>query len=113
VIRDVALWLRPAEWPLLPDATRRRTWLLAWAAILAQVVFAGGWALGGALEPHYSAVRQYISELGRHGAAHPWIFVSFMAIWGVGFVALALAIVRSLRTRPWPLAMPLFRARRR
>jgi hypothetical membrane protein len=81
--------------------------VLAWAAILAQVVFVGGWVLGGALEPHYSAVRQYISELGRHGAAHPWIFVTFMGIWGLGFIAVAVGVVPSLRTRPWPLAMPL------
>jgi len=107
VPRDVALWLRPAGWPLLPDAARRRTRLLAWAAILAQVVFVGGWVLAGALEPHYSAVRQYISELGRHGAANPWIFAAFVGVWGLGFIALAVAVVPSLRTRPWPLAMPL------
>jgi hypothetical membrane protein len=107
VLRDVALSLRPAGWPLLPDTARRRTWLPAWAVILAQVVFVGGWVLAGALEPHYSAVRQYISELGRHGAAHPWIFVTFVGIWGLGFIALAVALVPSLRTRPWPLAMPL------
>jgi hypothetical membrane protein len=82
--------------------------LLAWAVILAQVVFVGGWVLAGALEPHYSQVRQYISELGRHGAAHPWIFTAFVGIWGLGFIVLAVAIAPSLRTRPWPLAMPLF-----
>jgi hypothetical membrane protein len=108
VLRSVALWLRPAGWPLLPDAARRWTLLLAWAAILAQVVFLGGWVLAGALEPHYSVVRQYISELGRDGAANPWIFMIFMAIWGLGWIALAVAIVPSLRTRPWPLAMSLF-----
>jgi hypothetical membrane protein len=108
VLRSVALWLRPAGWPLPPTAARRRTLLLAWAAILAQVVFVGGWVLAGALEPHYSATRQYISELGRDGAANPWIFVIFMAIWGLGWIALAVAVVPSLRTRPWPLAMPLF-----
>jgi hypothetical membrane protein len=108
VLRDVALWLRPAGWPLLPDGARRRTSLLAWASILAQVVFVGGWVLAGTLEPHYSATRQYISELGRDGAAHPWIFTIFLGIWGLGFIALAVAIVPSLRTRPWPLAMPLF-----
>lgn len=107
MLREIALWLRPAWWPLLPDAQRRRTLLLAWLAILAQIVFIGGWALAGALEPHYSAIRQYISELGRHGAAHPWIFAIFVGIWGLGFIALAVAIVPSLRTRPWPLAMPL------
>jgi hypothetical protein len=107
VLRDVALWLRPAGWPLLPDAARRRTRLLAWAAILTQVVFLGGWVLGGALEPHYSPVRQYISELGRDGAANPWIFTTFMWVWGLGFIALAVAVVPSLRQRPRPLAMPL------
>lgn len=108
VLRNVALWLRPAGWPLLPDGVRRRTLLLAWAAILAQVVFVGGWVLAGALEPRYSAVRQFISELGRRGAANPWIFTIFVGVWGLGFIALAVAIVPSLRTRPWPLAMPLF-----
>jgi hypothetical membrane protein len=108
VIRSVALWLRPAGWPLLPAAARPRTLLLARAAILAQVVFLGGWVLAGALEPHYSADRQYISELGREGAANPWIFMIFMAIWGLGWIALAIAVVPSLRTRPRPLAMPLF-----
>ncbi len=87
---------------------RRRTRLLAWAAILVQVVFLGGWVLAGAVEPRYSAVRQYISELGREGAANPWIFITFMAIWGLGWIAIALAVMPSLRTRPWPLAMPLF-----
>ena len=107
MLRKIALWLRPAGWPLLPDAARRRTSLLAWTAILAQVVFVGGWVLAGALEPHYSPVRQYISELGRHGAANPWIFTIFVGLWGLGFIALAVAVVPSLRTRPWPLAMPL------
>jgi hypothetical membrane protein len=106
VVRNVGLWLRPEGWPLLPAEARRRTLLLAWVAILAQVVFLGGWILGGALEPRYSATRQYISELGRHGAAHPWIFVAFMAIWGLGFIALAAGVAPSLRTRPWPQAMP-------
>jgi hypothetical protein len=31
-----------------------------------------------------------------------------MAIWGLGWIALAAAVVPSLRQRPWPLAMPLF-----
>lgn len=108
MLRDIALWLRPAGWPLLPEAARRRTLLLAWLAILAQVVFLGGWVLAGALEPHYSHVRQYISELGRDGAANPWIFMTFMAIWGLGWIALAIGVVPSLRTRRWPLAMSLF-----
>lgn len=108
VLRKVALWLRPAGWPLLPDSARPWTLRLAWAAIFAQAVFVGGWVLAGALEPGYSHIRQYISELGRQGASNPWIFTIFVGIWGLGFIALAIAIVPSLRTRPWPLAMPLF-----
>lgn len=107
MVRDIALWLRPAGWPLLPEAARRQTWLLAWLAILAQAMFLSGWVLGGVLEPRYSPVRQYISELGRQGATHPWIFVIFMAVWGLGWIALAIGVLPSLRTRPWPLAMPL------
>jgi len=105
VLRNAALWLRPAGWPLLPAAARHRTLLLAWAVILAQAVFLGGWILGGGVEPHYSAIRQFISELGREGATNPWIFMTFMAVWGLGWTALAVAVVPSLRTRPWPLAM--------
>jgi hypothetical protein len=33
--------------------------------------------------------------------------VTFVGIWGLGFIALAVALVPSLRTRPRPLAMPL------
>jgi Protein of unknown function (DUF998) len=106
VLRDIALWLRPAGWPPLPEAARGRVRRLAWFAIFAQVVFIVGYELGGALEPHYSQLRQYISELGRQGAADPWIFELSVAIWGVGFIALADAIAPALRTRPWPLAMP-------
>jgi hypothetical protein len=103
VLCDVALWLRPAGWPPLPDTVRRRTLLLAWAVILTQLVFVGGRVLAGALEHHYSPVRQYISELSRNGATNPWIFTAFVGIWGLGFIAR----VPSLRTRLWPHAMPL------
>lgn len=107
-MRSVALWLRPAGWPVLPDTVRRRTLLAGWAAILAQALFLGGWVLAGALEPHYSPIRQYFHELGRRGAAHPWLFTTFMGVWGLGFIALAVGIAPALRTRPWPLATPLF-----
>ena len=107
VLRDLALWLRPEGWPLLGEGARRRTLVLAWVAIVAQVVFVGGWYVGGALEPHFSQTSQFISELGREGAANPRIFTAFMTVWGLGLFALAAAIVPSLRTRPWPLAMPV------
>jgi hypothetical protein len=71
MLRGFAWWLRPAAWPALPDAVRRRVRALACLAIAAQVVFVVGWIIAGALEPGYSPVRSYVSELGRRGAAHP------------------------------------------
>ncbi|HTW41264.1 MAG TPA: DUF998 domain-containing protein [Solirubrobacteraceae bacterium] len=107
MLRRIGLWLRPAGWPPLPDGVCRRTLLLAWSAIVAQAIFIAGWVLGGALEAHYSPLRQYISELGRRGAAHPWIFSISVAIWGLGFIGLAIALAPALRTRPSAKAMPL------
>jgi hypothetical membrane protein len=79
---------------------------LSWFAIFAQALFVAGWIVGWLLEPGYSPVRMYISELGRQGAAHPWIFEASIAIWGIGFIALATAMLPALRTRPWARVAP-------
>jgi hypothetical protein len=81
--------------------------VLAWFAVSAQVVFVAGWVLAGSLEAGYSPVRMYISELGRRGAAHPWIFDVSVVIWGIGFVALATAMLAASQTRRWALLTPL------
>jgi hypothetical membrane protein len=106
MLRDVAWWLRPAGWPALPDAVRGRVRALACLAIAAQVVFVAGWIIAGALEPGYSPVVSYVSELGRRGAAHPWIFDVSVVVWGVGFIALAFALAPALRTRRWARVAP-------
>ena len=98
--------LRPTGWPDLPDASGRRVRALSWFAIVAQVVFVAGWIVGWLLEGGYSPVRMYVSDLGRHGAANPWIFDVAVVIWGFGFVALALAMAPALRSRPWALVAP-------
>lgn len=100
MLRDLASWLRPVDWPTLPSADRGRVRALAWLAIAAQVVFVAGWIVAGALEPRYSPGRSYVSELGRRGAAHPWIFDVSVVAWGFGFIALGLALSPALRTRP-------------
>ncbi|HEX5851996.1 MAG TPA: DUF998 domain-containing protein [Solirubrobacteraceae bacterium] len=105
-LSDVAAWLRPAGWPALADASRERVRALAWFAICAQVLFIAGWIVGWLLEPGYSPVRMYISELGRRGAAHPWIFDASIVVWGIGFIALAMALLPALRTRPWARVAP-------
>ena len=98
--------LRPAGWPTLSSAVRRRVRALAWLAIAAQVAFVAGWVVAGALEPGYSPVRSYVSELGRRGAAHPWIFDLSVVVWGAGFIALGSALALTLRTRRWARVAP-------
>lgn len=103
---DLATWLRPADWPPLPEQARSRVRALAWFAATAQGLFVAGWAVAGALEHGYSPVRMYVSELGRRGAAHPWIFDVSIVVWGAGFVALGIAMLPGLHGRPGRLAAP-------
>ena len=105
-VREIAAWLRPPGWPPLPDAVRPRVRTLASFAIATQLLFVAGWAIAGALEPGYSPIRMYVSELGRRGAAHPWIFDVSVVVWGCGLVALGLAMRPGLRGRPWGAAAP-------
>jgi len=104
--RRVGLWLRPPGWRALPDGDRRQVRVLAWTAIAAQAAFVLGWLLGRALEDGYSPIRDYVSELGREGAAAPWTFGVTVVIWGAGFAALGLALVPTLRGRPWSRIAP-------
>ena len=106
VTRAFVVGLSPTSGQALSDSTRPRVRALAWFAIAAQAVFVLGWVVGGLLERGYSPTRDYISELGRHGASHPWIFQASIVIWGAGFIALALAIVPALRGRPWSRVAP-------
>ncbi len=105
-LRELALWLRPPGWPAIPDAVRGRLRALAWLAIAAQAVFVAAWIVAGALEPRYSQLRMYVSELGRRGAAHPWIFDVAVAVWGVGFLAIGIAMLPALDGRPWRRVAP-------
>jgi hypothetical protein len=79
---------------------------LAWFAVSAQVFFVAGWIVAGALEPRYSPVRMYVSELGRRGASHAWIFDVSVLVWGGGFVAVGIALLPGLRKQPWGWAAP-------
>lgn len=105
-MRALALWLRPPDWQALPDAVRPRVRALAWFAIATQALFVVGWVAGGLLEHGYSPTRDYISELGRDGAAHPWTFQVATVIWGLGFIALALAMAPAVRDRRWGHVAP-------
>jgi hypothetical protein len=78
---------------------------LAWAALAGQVVFIASWIVGGALEPGYSHVDQGVSELGARMASHPLIINAGLVIFGLTFVALAVALLAVLPAR---LAAALF-----
>ncbi|MBA3866272.1 MAG: DUF998 domain-containing protein [Solirubrobacterales bacterium] len=82
-------------------ALRRRRWARALAsfAIAGQVSFVLAWIIAGALEPSYSPLHEYVSELGRRDAAHPWIFDLSTLIWGLGFISLGVALLPSAQAR--------------
>ncbi len=66
---------------------------LALGSITAQVIWLLITVVGGLLEPGYSEVRDAVSVLGARDAAHPWLFDVGVAIWGVGFLLAALALL--------------------
>jgi Protein of unknown function (DUF998) len=57
----------------------------------------------GALDPGYSHVRQYISELGEAGRPHAWMFSAWCIAYSIPFAAFAIALFRGLdgRTGSW------------
>lgn len=69
-----------------------RSRALAWAALAGQVIFVAAWLIAGALEPGYSHIEQYVSELGADGAENPGIVNAGIFVLGLSFVALAFAV---------------------
>src|SRR4051812_15017163 len=82
---------------------------LVWVALAGQVAFIASWVIAGALEPHYSAVDQAVSELGAKTAAHPRIVNAGIVVLGLSFAALGVALLRALpRRRAAKVAAALF-----
>jgi hypothetical protein len=98
--------LRPPGWPVVPPALRPRLRALAVGAIAAQVVFVAAWIVAGAIEPGYSPVDSYVSELGADDAAHAWIVNAGILVFAAGFAFLAAGLSIVLRGRPWALVAP-------
>jgi hypothetical protein len=103
---SAAAWLRPPGWPLLDEDERPRVRLFALLALGAQPLFVAGWVVAGAAQDGYSAREQTVSELAADGAAHPWIVTAAIAVLGLGYIALALALAPGLRGRPWGRVAP-------
>ena len=69
----------------------------AWLAIGGQLAFIASWIVAAALEPRYSDVHDYVSELGAKSAAHPWIVNTGIAVLGLSIAVLGPALVPTLR----------------
>jgi hypothetical protein len=72
---------------------------LAWIALAGQVLFVVSWIVGGALQPGYSHIEQGVSELGAHGAAHPWLANAGIAVFGLSLAAIGVAVFPLLPAR--------------
>jgi hypothetical protein len=65
---------------------------LALFSLAGQLVWIVAVAVAGAVEPSYGASRDAISFLGADSAARPWVFETAVAIWGLAFIAVAVAL---------------------
>lgn len=70
-------------------------WLAA-CGILAPIIDVLITAWLGALDPDYSHVRQYISDLGETGRPYAAVFSVWCVLWGLLFGGFALALARGL-----------------
>lgn len=84
---------------------------LAMVGIVGQLIWLAFVLFGGLWEPGYSEVRDAVSFLGARNAADPWIFNTVVAISGVSFIALAVALAfdapRGLRGKLGPALIAL------
>jgi hypothetical protein len=84
---------------------------LAIASIAGQIAWVAIVVLGGRLEPGYNEIRDAVSVLGARNAEHPWLFNTGVAIWGLAFIATALALTldgpRGWRGRLGPVLIAL------
>jgi hypothetical protein len=65
---------------------------LALLSLAGQLVWVAVVVVAGAIEPGYSATRDAISFLGAATAERPWVFETGVAIWGLAFIAVAVAL---------------------
>lgn len=75
---------------------------MRWLAACGVAVAAGDAAVTvglGALDPGYSHVHQYISELGETGRPHATVFSAWCVAWGLLFAGFAVAAGRGLGSR--------------
>jgi Protein of unknown function (DUF998) len=74
--------------------------IAAWTALAIQPLFIAAWLVAGALEPGYSHLFNYISELGARTAESPWIVNSALVLLGLSAFAVAGGVAVTLPRRP-------------
>lgn len=62
------------------------------ASIAGQLIWIVIAVTAGLVEPGYSEIRDAVSVLGARNAAHSWLFDSGVAIWGISFILVAIAL---------------------
>jgi hypothetical membrane protein len=60
----------------------------------------------GALDPQYSHVHQYVSELGEQGRPFAWVFAVWNVLWGLLIAGFAIALRGALRGRTGSIPGP-------
>jgi hypothetical membrane protein len=87
-----AVSLRGADW----RSVDRRLVALACLTVVGQAAYPVGWLIAGSLQDGYSAIDNYVSDLGALTAVDPWIMNAGFLLFGASFVTLAFALARSL-----------------
>jgi hypothetical membrane protein len=89
--------------------SRRPVTAAAWFAIAGQFLFVVTWLVSAALQPEYSHLEQYVSELGAGTADAPWLVNGGLVLLGLTFAGLAFGLRSALpRTRAAVVAVALF-----
>ncbi|AYY13144.1 DUF998 domain-containing protein [Actinobacteria bacterium YIM 96077] len=80
---------------LLADPSRRRvlsTWLVV-SSVGGALVFTLGWLIAGAVQERYDPRSDYISSLAAVDAAHPWIVILALVMFGIGVLSLGAGLL--------------------
>jgi hypothetical protein len=95
-VRGWLVGLRGADWRSIDRTLVALTCLTA----IGQAAYPVGWLIAGSFQDGYSAVDNYVSDLGALTATDPWIMNTGFLLFGASFVTLALALARSLPRSP-------------
>jgi hypothetical protein len=106
-LRGWLVALRRADWRSIDGVLL----VLAFWTVLGQAAYPLGWLISESRQTGYSAVDNYVSDLGAQTATDPWIMNAGFILFGASFVTLAVALARTLpRSRARTVAAVWFAA---